>query len=323
MKKHAILIFLAIMLLACAARAADTVVARDGTVLTPRLEKTLPMDFGYLYDMDVPLEQTVDLEKETDLYKKYRVTYVSVNDMTVPALLVVPKGDGPFPVLIFMNGKGGNKNDILPYADRLASEGFAVFAADPQYHGERRRAHRRINDRHLFIMVRAIRQTVLDYRRGIDFLLSRPEIKKDGILYLGGSMGGIIGAVLCGVETRINACVLTVAGGPWTDMARKNPLDEDAADMDAFRKENNLSWDDIQKILDPVDPINYIGLIAPRPVLMLNGKNDILVPVRSTKKLFEAANEPKEIRWLNYSHLLPYDELIPDILAWARDKLGL
>jgi len=320
-------ILLSVILVAVQAGAAAAnetpLTAGGGTVIETRSDKCIPMDYGYLYDADQPLEETMELEEETETYSKYRVTYVSVNNMTVPALYIVPKSGETFPALIFMNGKGGSKDDIMPYADRLVAEGFAVFAADPQYHGERKRAHRKINGRHIFTMVGAIRQTVLDYHRGIDFLSSRPEINTEGILYLGGSMGGIIGAIVCGVDTRIDACVLTVAGGPWTEMAKKNPLDQDAAEMNEFRKENNLSWDQLQELLDPADPVNFVGLISPRPLLMINGKNDIIVPPRATKILFEHAKQPKEIRWMNYSHMLPYDELLPGVLAWAKEKMSL
>ena len=316
MKRHCFSLAMFLLILVSAAHA-----DLAGAGFQTRLEKTIPMDSGYLYDAAVPLEETVELKKETENYKQYRVTYVSVNDQVVPAWLIAPQGQGPFPVVMFMNGKGGNKDDILPFADQLTAEGYALFAADPQYHGERRRKDRSINGRNIFVMVRAIRQTVLDYRRGVDFLATRPEIDPDKILYMGGSMGGIIGAVVCGIETRIRACVLTVAGGPWTEMAKKNVLDEDAAEMDAFRKENDLEWKDIQTMLDPVDPVNFIGLISPRPLLMINGKNDILVPVRTSKILYEQAREPKDIWWLNYSHLLPYDEIIPDVLKWYQEQL--
>jgi uncharacterized protein len=44
-----------------------------------------------------------------------------------------------------------------------------------------------------------------------------------------------------------------------------------------------------------VRPIDAIGKIAPRRVLLMHGTADDLIPVSHTQKLFEAAGEPKEI----------------------------
>ena len=52
-----------------------------------------------------------------------------------------------------------------------------------------------------------------DLRRGVDLLLSRPDVAKDRLGYAGGSYGGAQGGLLSGVETRIKAYVLVVGDG--------------------------------------------------------------------------------------------------------------
>ncbi|MFH1539371.1 MAG: alpha/beta hydrolase [bacterium] len=319
--KRIIILTLALCMFACAAGAKEPKKASNGTVVETISDKTIPLDTGLLYDADIPLETEIELKKETDTYKQYYVKYVSVNDQVVPALYLVPKGDGPFPAMLYMGGKGGKKEDMLVNADFLCGHGIAVLAPEPQYHGERKRENRRINSGHVFTTVRAIRQTILDFRRGLDFLETREEINQDAILYIGGSMGGILGAVICGVDKRIDACVLTVAGGTWTMMSEKNPLDPDAAELNEFRRANNLTWNDMQKFFDPVDPVNYIAEISPRPLLMVNGKNDIIVPLRASKNLYNHAKEPKEIWWLDHGHFLPYEDILNDIVDWYRKNV--
>jgi uncharacterized protein len=47
-----------------------------------------------------------------------------------------------------------------------------------------------------------------------------------------------------------------------------------------------------------VRPINHIAAIAPRPLLLVHGTNDSVIPVSHAHQLFEAAGEPKEL-WLH------------------------
>lgn len=56
-------------------------------------------------------------------------------------------------------------------------------------------------------------QLNVDLRRGVDLLLSRPDVAKDRLAYVGRSYGGAQGGLLAGVETRIKAYVLIVGDG--------------------------------------------------------------------------------------------------------------
>jgi fermentation-respiration switch protein FrsA (DUF1100 family) len=44
-------------------------------------------------------------------------------------------------------------------------------------------------------------------------------------------------------------------------------------------------------------PVDSIGRIAPRPILIIHGQEDEVVPVQHAYLLFKAANEPKDL-WL-------------------------
>lgn len=49
--------------------------------------------------------------------------------------------------------------------------------------------------------------------------------------------------------------------------------------------------------VDTYSPIRFISRMAPRPILILSGAQDRLMPERDVRKLFEAAGEPKQI-WI-------------------------
>jgi len=51
------------------------------------------------------------------------------------------------------------------------------------------------------------------------------------------------------------------------------------------------------------DPLDYIGAISPRPLLLMHGTQDQVVPFSQALELFEAANEPKLMLSYNGSHI--------------------
>ena len=57
-------------------------------------------------------------------------------------------------------------------------------------------------------------------------------------------------------------------------------------------------------------PERFIGLIAPRPVVMVNGIDDPQMPAEAARVLYAAARPPKSITWLRTGHLMPTDSAL-------------
>jgi hypothetical protein len=55
------------------------------------------------------------------------------------------------------------------------------------------------------------------------------------------------------------------------------------------------------------EPTNYVAGLAPRPLIMVNGRDDPQMPVQAVQALYAAAREPKTLIWLTTGHLLPTD----------------
>ena len=58
------------------------------------------------------------------------------------------------------------------------------------------------------------------------------------------------------------------------------------------------------------EPERHIALIAPRPILMVNGIDDPQMPRGAVESLYEAARDPKTLIWLRTGHLLPTDSVL-------------
>jgi hypothetical protein len=58
------------------------------------------------------------------------------------------------------------------------------------------------------------------------------------------------------------------------------------------------------------EPERHVALIAPRPLLMINGIDDPQMPRTSVESLYNAARDPKTLIWLRTGHLLPTDSVL-------------
>lgn len=269
-----------------------------------------PVERYYDYDRDFPLEDSLRLQQETLQYRMYYVTYRSFHEAVVTSLLTIPKGvSQPLPAIIFVHGIEDNKNkDYMQVGHKyLLDAGFAVLRIDIANHGDRH-----IHD-YDYDMTKGYRywtrdiiaQTVFDLRRAVDFLFTRPEIDRERIGYLGISFGGIIGTVFCGVDRRVKVPVIALAGGDFR-LAFK---------FQALSKETGI-------YLSIIDPINFVGRISPRPLLMMNAEKDEIVPPILTKAMYRKAGEPKKIVWYPTKHRkIPLNKAFPEAVNWFKKYL--
>jgi fermentation-respiration switch protein FrsA (DUF1100 family) len=66
-------------------------------------------------------------------------------------------------------------------------------------------------------------------------------------------------------------------------------------------------------------------LVAPRPLLVIHGTTDVLLPPRYAQEVYDRAGEPKQLRWIETSnHVELYDQapFVPEAIDALRDWLG-
>lgn len=296
-----------------------TVMAQTAAPASPSLE-AIRLSL-YDYDPALPLRPKVTLmksgfNKASELRTRYHVSYDSVHDQRVTAILTLPKRFAPpYPAVVLLAGSGGNKDTdyVRVVADVMASLGYATISIDAQYHGERARPGRS-GDIHLLYNPTnrdAWIQTVVDLRRAVDYLQSRPDIQKDRIGFLGFSQGGMIGATFIGVEPRIRAAVLAVAGAGFAEWARHTNL----------VKPEQIPQLELGAAV--TDPIYFVGRFR-GPILMLSAKRDELIPKSATEALFAATGGRAEIKWYDVTHGSPAAlvAVVNDVRAFMLKNLG-
>jgi fermentation-respiration switch protein FrsA (DUF1100 family) len=69
-------------------------------------------------------------------------------------------------------------------------------------------------------------------------------------------------------------------------------------------------------------PIKAINRVAPRPLLIVQGDQDDVVPYTQAQQLYDAASEPKEL-WMikGAGHRLRHDrQLMQRVIKWLNDR---
>jgi acetyl esterase/lipase len=207
--------------------------------------------------------------------------------------LFVPKGDGPFPLIIWVHGggwAGGSKNGNAP-ALRLLERGFAVAAINYRLSSQAI-FPAQIND--CKAAVRFLRANAKKFNLDPDHFGAWGSSAGGHLVALLGTSGDVKDLEGDGLNKDVSSRVQAVCDwfGP-TDFTRMNeqatvkgPIDHDSANS----PESKLIGGAIQDNKDKArkaNPLEYIGKQCP-PFLILHGDRDNLVPVKQSEILNDA-----------------------------------
>ena len=251
------------------------------------------------YDHERQLELTVMKEENRDGVTVQTVKYYGAERWSdrkalwVPAYLVLPEGDGPFPAILYLHAGGKNKDQYLDEGILLAQQGVVCLLIDGPLSSTR---GSRLNPFDAAAIREAYIRTVIDLRRGIDVLESLPQVDPNRMAYVGHSYGATWGGVLAGVETRLRAYVL-MAG--YAQVSKKDT--PQVPDLDAIR---------------------YLGHAVPAAYLFQFAEEDIYIDHKGAQLYFDAANEPKSMLWYDTDHFTLQYVGQADRLSWLSEQLG-
>jgi uncharacterized protein len=192
------------------------------------------------------------------------------------------------PSVVLCHGIWTGRRECLPLALRFQAAGYNVLTFDFRAHGLSEGRFTSVG----------LHETN-DVLGAVEYLKSRDEIDPRRIGVVGFSMGA---AATIQAAARCQDIAVVVADSAYASFV-------DAAKY-SFRVVTRvphfplapmaMRW---AKWIVNVDanqlrPIDVIGQIAPRPVLIAHGQLDEIVPVRHAHTLFKAAGEPKEL-WID------------------------
>lgn len=117
-----------------------------------------------------------------------------------------------------------------------------------------------------------IGERVWDIMRLIDYAATRPDIDTSRIVITGNSGGGTVTLFAAAVETRIS---IAVPGAYFCTFA------------DSIGSIHHCPCNYFPGMMELAEMPEIAGLIAPRPFLAVNGKDDPIFPIRGTQAAFE------------------------------------
>jgi pimeloyl-ACP methyl ester carboxylesterase len=179
--------------------------------------------------------------------------------------------------ILFVHGSPSDRTGLLPEARALARAGYGTLLLDIPGHGE---------SVGVATWGKSARSAI---RAGVSELLAQPGVHAVGAY--GFSMGSSVVTSAAATDARIEAVVLS---GVFTNIraqldvefARWGPLSQLPARWAA--KFGGLAMDELV-------PTAEVAALTPRPLLVIAGADDHLVPLSMSRTVYEAAGEPKEL----------------------------
>jgi len=236
-------------------------------------------------------------------------TFASEAGERVPGIIIrSEKSAGRRPAVIALHGTGDSKEGMLDVAAALAVRGFLAVVIDGRYHGERTkngyddaifRAYANGKE-HPFLY-----DTVWDVMRLIDYLETRDDVDPKRIGLIGISKGGMETYLAAAADPRIAVAIpcISVQSFRWalennSWQARVGTI-QSAVERAARGDHSTLNAQFVRSFYDRVVPGIYsefdgpamLPLIAPRPLMVINGDSDSLTPVPGVMLASNSASE--------------------------------
>jgi dienelactone hydrolase len=244
-----------------------------------------------------------------DGLRKQHLWFQSDATERVPGYLLFPDPKafrGKRPVIIALHGTGGTKDNMSNILSKAARAGFIGVAIDGRFHGERTQAGSGEAEYDAAI-ARAFKtgqghpfyyDTVWDVMRLIDYLSTRPDVDASRIGLTGISKGGIETYFAAAADPRVAAAVSYIGvqsfkwaldNGQWR--ARIATIQDafDAAAASAGKSHDSVEFvrEFYARVVPGIDGQfdgpQMLALIAPRPLLVINGDSDANTPIAGVR----------------------------------------
>ncbi len=247
---------------------------------------------------------------EEAAYTAEKVLLQTQGDMWVPAWVLVPRSLGPHPAILCLHGHGMSKDVTAgrptsdderqainsygaDYGRQYAERGYLCFCPDARGFGERRDPPPLGDCTHLYRNALVVGRSltglrVWDHLRGLEYLLTRPDVDTGRIGVVGLSMGCEHAMYLAALDERVRAAVLSCC----LRALREEIREEGGHCLCSF----------VAGLFAVADWPDIACLIAPRPVLIQQGIHDdwvrmnlVYSAVAKVQQAYQLAGAPARI----------------------------
>jgi hypothetical protein len=248
-----------------------------------------------------------------------------------PAYFVKPRQmTGKAPAILFNHWHAGEyklgKDELLrpkpenvpSYADDLTAQGYCALCVDMWCFGERSVRTELDTFKEMLWKGQVLwGMMVYDTLRGLDYLLTRPEVDVTRVGTLGMSMGSTMAWWAAALDTRLKLCVDICCLTDYQEL------------IEAHNLKGHGVYYFVPSLLKHFTTAQINALIAPRPHLATAGNRDDLTPPAGLDRIdhdlrgvYRNTGQPDNWKLLRYDvgHAEP-PEMRRDILAFLRERL--
>ena len=258
-------------------------------------------------------------ETPADFGLEYRdVEFEADDGVSLRGWLILPPGYKPGErraAVITTHGYSTNRSDIIERTAAVAHGGFVVFTFD----------WRRCGESGGKVCTGGLTEQ-RDLLAAIDTLAGLPEADPERLGVYGFSMGGVVAVIVAAADERIKA---VVADSPFVNMREMTRRIIKSMYLPPFLFLASMDREFKRRFgggMMDVDTAAAAARLSPRPLLLLAGKRDRVVPFWHHQKVFDAAREPKRFEVNpNGGH---FDNAKPEtlsnvIIPFLKRELGL
>ncbi len=210
------------------------------------------------------------------------VTITNTDGMKLAGWFIPGDNDA---VIIMQHGYKSTRSELLNEAEMMHRHGYNVLLTSIRAHDESEGE-----------LITLGFYEVQDMEAWYQYLLTRDDIDSDKIGILGNSYGGMLSIQFASQNKNIKAVVANCAFSSMRDTVSTSvthftglpefpfvPLIVFWAEQDTGIK------------MEEIDATQWIPLISPRPVFLMQGGKDTVISPISGQRLYDAAGEPKEL----------------------------
>ena len=205
----------------------------------------------------------------------------------------------------FLHGNAENISTHVYNMRWLPDEGYQVFLLD--YRGFGRSAGNP-----------ALPAVFEDIRTGFAHLLDNPASRGKPLFLLGQSLGASLGLYFAATDGQarreLDAVVSDAAFASYRGIARTVA----ARSWLTWLFQWPVAW----SLPSQYDPVDYVGAIAPTPLLLIHSRDDPIIPFENALRLYRAAHPPVTLRTTRGPHTATFGD--PEqrrfLLAFFSDR---
>jgi dienelactone hydrolase len=264
----------------------------------------------HLYDFDA--KAAIDMKQsdpvDLDGVKQIPIDYANPRGARATGSLIIPARKGPFAAVVWV---GSGDKDWTSEAMTMAKSGVLSIVLDSSNAGWTTLDAEQVKN--------GMIQDVVNVRRAVDILRSRPDVDPKRVAYVGHSYGAMIGAVAVAVDRRFKAAVFEVGLLGMSYHIGTSPHAWPAGVRQALGTRLNH----FLEVIGPVDAVHYVAYEKPAVLLFQSARRDEGVPQKDAQDFFQAASEPKELKWYDTTHQMNDEKVVADRKEFLSKQLQL